>query len=123
MRSYRPPALSSRVTILNPTRSPEKVLDSFGNVSTTGDEPAGYRMEVYANVRDRVSRDEVGEEGPISTLTTIFTIRYRDPAPDAECVVHFGDLVYKAVGPPVERGGVNGNRASRYFEIHTERSK
>ena len=115
MPTFDPPPLTERVTIRDPAAPPPADVGAFGRVRS---QPA-WGIEVWAAVRDRAPTVGVEDDAEIRESRTIFTIRERDVAPDAE-VLHRG-TVYESAGPVVRRSGMGYGRLARYVEIHTRR--
>ena len=114
-RQYTPPALNERIRLRNPADQPNREADALGNYT---DAEPGWGDEVWAGRRDRRPQTSYEESVVVQELITVWTIRERDGiAVDAEIV--YGGKVFQAIGPPVERGGVEHGRAERYMEIHT----
>ena len=119
--SYHPPVFNARVLIRNPSNRPDRELDRFGR--EIGPDPVplvSYEFYVYANVRDSRPSSALGEEGVLNKLSTVFTIRSQQYDLDADCQVTYKNKVYRSIGKPVERGGVNGGMSAKFFEIHAE---
>ena len=118
--SYHPPVRNTKVKIRNPSRRPDSRVDRFGRIISTEDAPVNYESDVYANVRDSRPSSALGEEGVLNTLNTVFTIRSQPYDLDANCEIIYKNKLYRSVGKPVERGGVNGGMSAKFLEIHTE---
>ena len=113
-RQYNPPQLRYRIRLRNPASRPNVARDDFGRIET---EPQ-WGVVLWAGKRDRDPQQVLEEGAVVYANTTIWTIRYRDGVdPDVEVV--FREKIYRSIGPPVERGGHEFGRGSRYLEIHT----
>lgn len=111
---FHPPTLDRLVTIRNPSDEPAVVTDRYGRAT-----PPTWGSEVYANKRDRAPYTSYEEGVTVHVGTTVWTIRHRENvAADVEVVDRDGN-VYESIGKPLERGGYNGGRRTRYLEIHT----
>ena len=112
---YHPPPLDILVTLINPSERPGGTRSRYGLVIPEAD----YGVEAWAGRRDRTP-ETLSEGGElIYVLNTVWTIRYRTDL-DANVEVHYGEQVFRAVGPAVLRGGPAFGRRTKYLEIHTE---
>ena len=119
-RSYSPPALSERVTVVNNSRAPQRRLDALGRVGdAVGEVSPWHRYECSANKRDANAVLSAGEEGSLQELRTIFTIREPSVLPDQDCLIEWKGRTYRCVGV-LMRGGFNGGRGARYLELHAK---
>lgn len=113
---YRPPPLTIRVRLRNPSENPNTGRDAFGRPDVTDED---WGTLVWAARRDRAPRT-LNEEGiEVHSSVVVFTIRERPGiSPDVE-IVHDGQI-FESIGPGVARGGPGTGRLSRYLEIHTQ---
>ena len=118
MAQYQPPTLDKLIRVRNPADAPAEAADRYGRPTGAA---ANYGYSVYANRRDRgpTTRNEEGAE--IFEGSTVWTIRARAGIDANAEVVAPGGIVYESIGPPVERGGPNGETLARYLEVHTRR--
>lgn len=126
---YHPPKLDTLVWLRYPADQPTVEEDRLGRIINAptfagrqdpdGDNGHTWGILVYANRRDRTPYTEYEEGATAYVGITVWTIRHRDDvAADAE-VVTAQEKVHEIQGPPVERGGSNGGRGTRYLELHT----
>ena len=145
MPKYHPPPLKTRVLIRNPNMRPKAPKLRYGqpdpdhlegDLIWPGDTklkwPGGVEIDwpglgiltawgkkVKAHRRDRAPEVRFDAGETIYVQHVVWTVRYRkDIDADTE-IVHDGK-VYRAIGPPVVRGGKGFGRLRRYHEITTE---
>lgn len=121
-RPYHPPVLQHRVALRNPAAEPEAAEDSYSRELPAEQQSAAWRTwaagtHVWAGRRDSRPQELLEEAAVVYSITTVWTIRARDGL-DADVEVVFNGRVYRAEGPPVERGGPDYGRRERYLEIH-----
>ena len=113
-RAYTPPHFRYRIRLRNPAARPDPERDAFGRITND----AEWGILLWAGRRDRDPQQILEEGVVVYANTSIWTIRYRENVdPDVEVV--YRGKTYRSIGPPVERGGSEFGRASRYLEIHT----
>ena len=93
------------------------MVDRYGRAIST----PSWGDLVYAARRDVGTRTQNEEGAKVFVKLTVWTIRDRPGlAPNVQVVDGLGN-VFQSVGPPVSRGGLNGQTLARYLELHTER--
>ena len=117
MPRYHPPFLDKEITIRNPVDRPESEdeRDRRGNITN----PVAWGDTVPTNKRDRSPFTEEPEGVEIKAGRSVFTIRKRAVAPNAEVI--YEGTSYELIGAPVERGGIMGEIWDEYLELHCER--
>ena len=115
MPRYHPPFLNKTIMIRNPADRPDEELDASGEIKN----PQLWGDMVSASKRDRAPFTEEPEGVEIKAGRSVFTIRKRTVAPNAEVV--YQDTIYEMIGVPVERGGIIGEIWDEYLELHCER--
>ena len=117
MPTYDPPVLDKRIRIRNPADKPDTDEDRYGRE----EQPPQWGTEAWANRRDRHVDTSFEQGGTVREGVTVWTIReIPGIAPDAEIIDNKG-ISYELIGPPIERGGVNGGLLTRYLELHSTR--
>ena len=141
---YRPPPLKTKVRLRNPNQRPEVTEDRYGRrnegdlegvlrwagstrikwgnteISWPGlSSETAWGKEIKAHRRDRAPETRFDEGETVYTQHVVFTIRYRDDVDADTEIVHKGQ-VFRAVGPPVLRGGRGFGLLKKYLEIVTE---
>ena len=116
MPRYHPPFLDKKITIRNPEDRPaDEERDRRGNIVN----PVAWGQTVSANKRDQAPFSEAPEGVEIKAGRSVFTIRKRAVAPNAEVI--YEGTSYELIGAPVERGGIMGEIWDEYLELHCER--
>ena len=121
MAVYESPILDRLITITNPAAAAPAVKDVYGEqvpAQRTASVVPG-KWSTYANRRDRRPQAQPGEAIELLTGFSVWTIRWQAGIDPAATVTDSSGVDFDMQGPPVERGGANGEMLERYLELHT----